>query len=86
MKKLGLVAFTFLFVGCFSNSPTPQLELEKNVERNIAEKNEVVFKETYGKVVNEVDAQKLNECVAAALTKQLTQNEKLFWVVVLKKG
>ena len=78
MKKLGLVAFTFLFVGFFSNSPTPQLELEKNVERNIAEKNEVVFKETYGKVVNEVDAQKLNECVAAALTKQLTQNEKLF--------
>ena len=38
MKKLGLVAFTFLFVGCFSNSPTPQLELEKNVERRSEER------------------------------------------------
>ncbi len=44
MKKLGLVAFTFLFVGCFSNSPTPQLELEKNVERNIAEKMKLCSK------------------------------------------
>ncbi|MCX2717205.1 hypothetical protein OQH61_05585 [Helicobacter sp. MIT 21-1697] len=77
MKKLSLVACAAILAGCLSSSPTPQAELEKNVERNIAAKNELLFKETFGKALNEEDAQKLNECVAAALTTQLTQNEKL---------
>lgn len=78
MKKLGLVVVAFLSVGCLSNSPTPQAEVEKNAKENIMKANDTLYNEIYGKVLKIEDSQKLNECVAGILVSKLTQDEKLF--------
>ena len=78
MKKLGLVVVAFLSIGCLSNSPTPQAEVEKNAKENIMKANDTLYNEIYGKVLKIEDSQKLNECVAGILVSKLTQDEKLF--------
>lgn len=75
---LSVLSAGVILSGCLSSTATPQAELEENAKKSVRVQMQPLLKATYGKVLNDEELEKLEECVASNVISQLNQNEKLF--------